>query len=584
MKLTINLKELEWHCNATFDELATRYNMTVTETNGQKFAFADRGAEILGVAHTDYVVGDNHFFTGVLNGHPTIFSSRLDDRMGVYLLGDLLPRIGMKYDLLFTDEEEHGKSSAKHFVAPEGRVYNWGFEFDRAGSDVVTYRYKAKAWLDVLAKYFKVGIGSYSDINDLPQLGCQCVNIGCGYEWAHHLLSYALSTTTIRQVKAFRAFWKAEAKTHYPYKEPEAVAYITANTAKKTPCGRCGGACYGIYHLGEQEVCYSCWQKEDGKTKCVFCGHERYSDYRLEGRPTCFVCWNKVQNKANSRPAWKDEHDSGSTLVGQEDQCTACTKKISGTHYMSQGKMLCHDCWCQGQVKSWNDTKKVAQTSLFSCDRCHLEDHPVRHLGSFHAVCEICWNEFCTTNKLGNYDMGHANCIGCKSDEDLENLILEGEGLFCWDCYVRLFPHAKFPITNGYGVSFYTSRAGDFRCRDCKQTDSTTEWDVLFGDYLCATCHKWRKERMAVQYEKWTRAGLPDKGEGTVLISTALAVIAPPDTNEDVILDQRITHIAVIVPPEVAPEAPIEAQGSLAEMVTAMNDAENGYFSTGEIV
>jgi hypothetical protein len=167
------------------------------------YVFHDQGAAVLGVAHLDTVLPGVHF----AHEGDRVFSPALDDRLGVYLLTNLLPNLGVHSDVLLTDGEERGMSTAQWFVPP--RKYNWMFSFDRAGTDVVMYQYDTPECRSLLKDAgFRVGIGSFSDISYLGFLGCKGFNFGCGYHRQHHADCFADLRETQEMVTGFVRFWE----------------------------------------------------------------------------------------------------------------------------------------------------------------------------------------------------------------------------------------------------------------------------------------------------------------------------------------------------------------------------------------
>lgn len=172
---------------------------------GSAYRFIDNGANILAVAHLDIHpnIADNNFF-GESEGR--VYSPALDDRLGVYILLDLLPSLGVKVDVLLTDDEEIGRSTAQLFEST--KAYNWMFQFDRHGTDVVMYQYHSSGLCDLLESVgFKVGNGSFSDICYLDHLGISGFNFGTGYYKEHTLTCYANLSEVEVQVKRFVAFF-----------------------------------------------------------------------------------------------------------------------------------------------------------------------------------------------------------------------------------------------------------------------------------------------------------------------------------------------------------------------------------------
>jgi hypothetical protein len=167
--------------------------------------FIDNGAKVLAVAHLDYI-GDLNWGEGVINGHRTVFSRALDDRLGVAILLEILPlldpTIAGKYDILLTDGEESGQSTAEYFKSE--KKYNWIFEFDRAGADYVDYDYNCGAFDKALKKAgVKKGTGSFSDICSLEHLKAYAFNFGCGYRLQHNEWCNARTTVILKQCRKF---------------------------------------------------------------------------------------------------------------------------------------------------------------------------------------------------------------------------------------------------------------------------------------------------------------------------------------------------------------------------------------------
>lgn len=203
----IDLARLEQVCGMAVEDFAG-YGETVATPQGS-YVFKDHGERVLGVAHLDTLLPSRQF---VRDGD-RLFCPALDDRLGVYLLSDLLPLLGVKFDLLLTDGEERGCSTARWFVPP--RRYNWMFSFDRAGTDVVLYQYDTPATRRLLQRAgFRVGTGSYSDIADLWFLGCAGFNLGCGYHRQHQPDCYADLNETREMVERFVKFWSRVNSRH----------------------------------------------------------------------------------------------------------------------------------------------------------------------------------------------------------------------------------------------------------------------------------------------------------------------------------------------------------------------------------
>lgn len=182
-----------------------------TYHNGHQLTFIDNGGDVLAVCHLDYVLS-----TVPSIKKDTVFAPQLDDRLGAYIILDLLKKQGLKYDILLCDAEEIGQSTAANFVPP--KQYNWAFEFDRQGGDVVLYDYEdSDDWVEAIWPYAHVGMGSFSDISELTPHNFCAVNWGCGYHNQHSYKCYADLNQTKLMVEAFIDFYQNNKDIHYPF-------------------------------------------------------------------------------------------------------------------------------------------------------------------------------------------------------------------------------------------------------------------------------------------------------------------------------------------------------------------------------
>lgn len=226
----LSKKQKQWL--RLFDALDKRLTMpidafrslgTVTETKNGPLIYIDRGSPVLGVAHLDTVAKGKlpkpRWFNGK-DGFPIVNSIALDDRLGAWVLLDLLPHLGLTFDVILCDSEERGRSTAEHFTPT--RQYNWGFEFDRAGVDTVLYDYEdSKEWKEKLEDHgFLIGSGSFSDISCLTSLGFCCANFSVGYHHQHTPNCYADLYDTHYMVSLFVDFFKANADKRFEFTEP----------------------------------------------------------------------------------------------------------------------------------------------------------------------------------------------------------------------------------------------------------------------------------------------------------------------------------------------------------------------------
>lgn len=174
------------------------------------YHFKNNGSRVLATAHLDTVVRPKerkpHFFR--TEHGPALTSGALDDRLGAYVILELLPQVGVTCDWLLTVGEESCRSTAEWFN-PQGKDYDWIIEFDRAGTDVVMYQYEDAATTRLVEEDGgpRVGDGSFSDIAVLEHLGVKGFNWGVGYGGNYHSKDgYAYLTDTFSMVRKYLKF------------------------------------------------------------------------------------------------------------------------------------------------------------------------------------------------------------------------------------------------------------------------------------------------------------------------------------------------------------------------------------------
>jgi hypothetical protein len=125
--------------------------------------------------------------------------------------------LGVKCDVLLTEGEEMGRSTASDFEA--GKKYNWMFSFDRRGTDVVLYDYEDEDdWHDAIQNSsFKIGWGTFSDISSLRHLGVCGMNVGTGYQFEHTDRCHAMLKDTLMMAYKFVNFWMKYKDTMFTY-------------------------------------------------------------------------------------------------------------------------------------------------------------------------------------------------------------------------------------------------------------------------------------------------------------------------------------------------------------------------------
>lgn len=187
----------------------------------------DNGSNILAVAHLDTVVPHTQRgcrFLDTVAGGSVVYSGALDDRLGAYIILDLLPALGIQHDILLTVGEESGRSTAAFFDSPS-KDYDWIIEFDRGGTDVVMYQYDDAATADLVWDCgARVGEGIFSDICYLEHLGVKAFNWGVGYRDYHGTRSHAWLDDTYLMVAQYLNFHAANAgKYLYHYDHTSAA-------------------------------------------------------------------------------------------------------------------------------------------------------------------------------------------------------------------------------------------------------------------------------------------------------------------------------------------------------------------------
>ena len=200
-----------------FGQYADRVDLESTRWSRDRFYYhRDNGSNILAVAHLDHVQDNRKTNVMDTGAGLLVASGVLDDRLGAYVILELLPKLGMTFDILLTTDEEQGASTADEFK-PE-KQYDWMIEFDRGGTDVVMYEYETQEYADLVeASGARMGQGSFSDIAVLEHLGCAGFNWGVGYRDYHSARGHAWLEDTFRMVARFEKFWKANGSTHLPH-------------------------------------------------------------------------------------------------------------------------------------------------------------------------------------------------------------------------------------------------------------------------------------------------------------------------------------------------------------------------------
>lgn len=207
-----NLEEMEEIFKSRYED----FEKFIPYNKEKDYYFQDNGSKVLAVAHLDYVGKNTHFEHVKLPHKEIVFSPVCDNRLGAYIILRYLKQKGLKYDILLTNNEEIGASTASRFSSE--KQYNWVFSFDRNGVDPVMYQYETPEMARLLkSSGFSLTKGSYSDISRLEHLECKCFNFGTHYYDEHSLDSFANLTSLKVGLNLFCKFFKIYKNTRFKH-------------------------------------------------------------------------------------------------------------------------------------------------------------------------------------------------------------------------------------------------------------------------------------------------------------------------------------------------------------------------------
>ena len=237
--IDIAADELEFCCTATMDEIYNKLGAITYTIGTRRFGYIDRESSVIGVAHLDIAPGVKAHHGRFTRYGDRVVSPMLDDRLGLWVIAYVLPIYGVNCDILLTEDEEIGRSTAQEFANIRSeyfaeKEYNWIFQFDRAGLDCVMYDYETDKMATLIESYgWEVGFGSFSDICNMYSLGVTGFNFGTGYHNAHSLACNADLADTIASVGAFIQFYNDNHDTKYTYNEDDAKARYSRKWGRK---------------------------------------------------------------------------------------------------------------------------------------------------------------------------------------------------------------------------------------------------------------------------------------------------------------------------------------------------------------
>ncbi len=222
-----------------FSDYAKRYTVADKSVGSNRYRnrfyhYRDNGSQILAVAHLDHVWPDAACHVIDTAGGLLAVSGALDDRLGVYIILELLPKLDISCDWLLTTDEEVGVTTASDFGVD--KQYNWMISFDRGGRDVVMYQYDTpELRRSVSAAGGTPGEGSFSDICALSHLRCAGLNWGAGFYDYHGPRSHVWLNDTFELVAQFIRFYRANVRHPWHMEttpmSPSRTAVATATMA-----------------------------------------------------------------------------------------------------------------------------------------------------------------------------------------------------------------------------------------------------------------------------------------------------------------------------------------------------------------
>lgn len=323
-KIKLDIGQLRKRCLQSIDELMTEGDIYENEL-GEKFSFIDNGGDVLAIFHSDVspaIASQQDWFHVQREGSRrrhwnTVNSPALDDRLGAYIILDVLPKLGVKCDVLITEDEEIGRSTASMFDTE--KKYNWMFQFDRRGTDVVMYDYETDELSDAISMMGGVvGIGSFSDICYLEHLGISGLNFGTGYHKEHTLRCHADLRDTTIMIELFMDFYNTYSEVRFEY-VPRVYAKYTSYTDASFPQASYNAPGWASSFYDDE---YYDNIPEDGKfddDMCDFCATQRATRfYHREDSNLCSECAKFCIPEYYDRDSYVSLHDDAKDVLYQK--------------------------------------------------------------------------------------------------------------------------------------------------------------------------------------------------------------------------------------------------------------------------
>ena len=426
------LDKLRQRCVMDFGDFAALPGAELKTGKRGRHIFFDRGSSVLAVAHLDWVKFLEPIFYKD-NGNDCIQCPQLDDRLGAWVILDVLPSLGLEFDVLLTDGEERGNSTAADFTQP--RQYNWGFEFDRRGVDTVLYRYDSSTeWKNALKESgLTLAWGTFSDICELTDCGVCFANVGTGYWHEHTNECRARLSDTMSQALKFKAFFNTNKERKFAWEKPTYTytgfyggngRWNRRDDEGEDEVASWYGRTWGRHEVGRSNT-DSVITAANGRelVQCKRCGTWEWSD-ELYDEGYCWKCYQGMRQhqldsaKDDDTVVVKDDEKKveeskkmectcchkpcSSLLYYRSDSkwgyCTECYERAFGSSSKPQGSMVCKRCskacrsltYIDG-VGLCNDCyTETHRSNAMRCDECGQVVGSIRNNGTSRWLCPSC--------------------------------------------------------------------------------------------------------------------------------------------------------------------------------------------------
>ena len=402
-ELTVNNDRLKDICKRPVDWYWRKYADNVIEEDGRKCIYINNDSNVLAVAHLDTVVDVRKTFNFnpyTRNNTRIIKCPALDDRLGVYIILDMLPEgLGEGWaDILLTTDEEIGKSTVDIFVDKykDDHAYNWIVEFDRRGGkllkseDAVLYSYliDSKEFKEALkdSGFTDVSRGSYTDIAGMQDLGVKGFNVAVGYLNNHSTKALMYPVQTEYAVSNFMHFYRANKDTKFEHTK----AKVYQSTYQHN------------YGYGTQR--YLPYSKEVpvntglSATRSMFKGGDIVYNFTHTVSNRSLYVISEVYEYADDKFRYDIEAVDGvynmhrleeKNLQQADDVCSICLRR---------------------KVSTWMYYDELG--TFFLCDFCRT------HIMDGYAMCEECFDTFVPDEFTSGAAWG-ATCDKCTREQNL---------------------------------------------------------------------------------------------------------------------------------------------------------------------